>query len=426
MHQHYTLFRNLHFANRAPCDLLFVTREENGVQSSEILQIAPYIAADDEMPLTKIDGSQLYALPPFVDLHCHLTVQEHGEDELRLSQACGGFDRALAVLDGKTDAQTASAYAAYTKENSLCRFLRTAPPPKEELLPALRALREAGVAAICDHGCAISDTAYLFDLMQACAQEKMPLFCDTQDNAFVRGGASNRTLAKKCNLPYSPPIAEAAQVAKLLALARASGCRIHLQAISTAQSVEMIRQAKAHGLAVTCETTPAYFTLNQSELLFSGGEVARFDPPLRSTVDVEAVQQGIVDGTIDVIATDNSPYPCPAAGCECATAETAFALSYMAFVRTGKMTIADLTDKFCKNPCTILSLPYHGHDGIEVGACANFSLIYVGEEVLQPQYLRCRSHKSPFLGQCLCGMVGAIVKDGSLTALLQDAIVRLP
>ncbi len=424
MHCHYTLFRNLHFANRARCDLLFVTREEGGVQASEILQIAPFIPSDDLSPLAQIDGSLLYALPPFVDLHCHLTPQDHGEDEMRLSQACGGFDRAVAVLDVKTEEETAASYAAFTEENSLCRFLRTAPPPKEDLPSALRALRQDGVAAICDHGCAISDTAHLFALMQACAQEKMPLFCDTQDNAFARGGASNRTLAKKCNLPYSPPVAEAAQVAKLLSLAHASGCRIHLQAISTAQSVEMIRQAKAQGLAVTCETTPAYFTLNQSELLFSGGEVARFDPPLRSTVDVEAVKQGVIDGTIDVIATDNSPYPCPSAGCECATAETAFALSYMTFVRTGKMDMAALCDKFCKNPCDILSLPYPCD--IEAGNAANFSLIYTGEEVLQPQYLRCRSHRNPFLGQSLCGMVGAIVKDGALTVLLQDAIVRLP
>ncbi len=424
----YTLLRNLRFCDRSIGDLLFASEPQSDGVQSRILEIAPYIRTPSLSPLTVIDASALCALPAFTDLHCHpfYTAFEHTHLEAgRLAAAAGGFDHALIVLDDafcQTDTLFLAS-ASMTEENPLCRFSLCFPAPKEgsDIRAFLAKAKEAGAVAISDHGAPIASASHLYQVMRACKEADLPFFADPQDASFPRGGVNTESLSQKFALPHSPAIAESAQVARVLAIAKETACRVHIQTVTTKASLDMIRLAKAQGLCVTCETSPAYFLLSQTDLRFYG-TVAQYDPPLRTSFDQMAVLDALCDGTIDAIVSDHAPFPHPITGCENASCETAFALSYLALVRSERMSLADLCRLFCEHPRAILSLP--PQKPIATGQSANFSLLSTKETVLQSHHFRTSSSHSPFLGQSLPYMVGAMVKNGTVTALLSDAIIR--
>jgi len=199
-----------------------------------------------------------------------------------------------------------------------------------------------------------------------------------------------------------------------LALAEATGCKLHFCHISEKKSIDLIREAKKRGIPVTAETAPHYFSLNSNDV--DGDTNKKMNPPLRQKSDVEAVKQALKDGTIDVIATDHAPHhekekdlPFDEAPNGVIGLETSFPVSYTSLVKTGVLTPLELISKMSTKPAEILEI---NRGSLWIGKPADLTIIDVEKEYeIQPAAFESKGKNSPFLGkkvygQTICTVVG--------------------
>lgn len=278
------------------------------------------------------------------------------------------------------------------------------------------AMYEAGVRLFTDDGDSVADSgllrrimAYLCDLPRAVVAEH------AEDRSLTRGGHLNEgAVAASHGIGGLPAVAEEVVVARDLALAADTGARLHIQHVSTAGSVSMIRRAKESGLAVTCEVTPHHLSLDESA-------VDRLDPnfkmypPLRTAGDRQALVEALEDGTVDAVATDHAPHtvsekdvpfeeaPRGVIGLETSASVAWEALKGNAGLFFERMSVA---------PARIAGLERHGQP-VEPGSVANLVLFDPGRS-WEPHAFRSKSSNSPFLGTRLTGRVMATIHDGSL------------
>ena len=375
--------------------------------------------------LLKIQGAGLYACCSFVDLHTHTCdpgnlaledIRHAGEGAL-----AGGYGDVLALpyapihwKNSELITYLASNYAT----NGLLDFHQAfylTEQNRGEALSDLEGLFAAGIHVFYEEGYA--SAALLFQGMERIAK---------------LGGL----LILRCNLPSLCPsgnpinaraaiAAETAPLSAAIAMAEATGCRLHITLISTAPAVEMIRAAKIRGVNITCDTAPQYFTYDDRELLFQGGPV-KVDPPLRKASDKRAVIQGLADGTIDCIVSDHTPVAEEDKNCKTADAipgmlglQTAFGLALRelhALDRNGSpiMDVHAIIRLFTENPAKILGLSR----SIEVGSPAKLILLDLnGEYTFTQKLLKSKSKNCPWTEQRLRGRVkynfAKIQKDAS-------------
>lgn len=211
---------------------------------------------------------------------------------------------------------------------------------------------------------------------------------------------------------------EYSAVLRELEVVKETDARYHFAHISTKESVELIREAKEEGWNVTCETAPHYFTLSKDDI---ENNHARFkmNPPLRSQEDVQAIIDGLLDGTIDVIATDHAPHTIEEKNMSFERApmgivgfETAFSLAYQTFVKSGYMTLLSLVRKISSNPSIILNLENQGH--IRCGFRANLTIFDPSVSwVVEAKKFKSKCKISPFEGKNLQGKVVATLANGN-------------
>ncbi len=213
---------------------------------------------------------------------------------------------------------------------------------------------------------------------------------------------------------YSHAEPEAEIVERDLALAEATGCRLHFCHISEKKSIERIREAKKKGIAVTAETAPHYFSLSAEEV--NDDPNRKMNPPLRGKADVDAVKQALADGTIDVIATDHAPHHEKEKALSFEEApngviglETSFAVSYTELVKTGILTPLQLIDKMSSRPANIIGID---RGCLWIGKAADLTILDVGDEYeIKAQGFESKGKNSPFIGkrvygQSVCTIVG--------------------
>ncbi len=200
------------------------------------------------------------------------------------------------------------------------------------------------------------------------------------------------------------------QIERDIKLVEETGCQYHVCHISTKESVELVRQAKAKGLPVTCETAPHYLILNDSDLQENGN--FKMNPPLRSKEDQEALINGIIDGTIDVIATDHAPHSADekskglkGSAFGIVGIEIAFPLMYTYFVKRGIISLTRLVELMSTNARHIMRLPQ-----IEVGAPANLAIYDLEEKYnIDPETFISKGKSTPFIGYEVCGKCERVV-----------------
>jgi dihydroorotase len=220
-----------------------------------------------------------------------------------------------------------------------------------------------------------------------------------------------------------PAVAEEAIIARDVLLAAHVGSRLHVCHVSTRGSVEIIRLAKARGLPVTAEVTPHHLLLTE-DLVGGYDPIFKVNPPLRSQADVEALREGLADGTIDAVATDHAPHPVEDKDCEWAAAafgmvglETALPVVQAAMVDTGLLDWAGVADRMSARPARIGRLEGHGN-GLAAGAPANVTLYDPAARwTVDPAGLASRSHNTPYAGLDLPGRVVATFLRGRATVL---------
>ena len=207
-------------------------------------------------------------------------------------------------------------------------------------------------------------------------------------------------------------------VARDAMLAEETGAAVHICHISTAKSVALVRRYKRKGVQITCETCPQYFSLTEDEIL-SKGSLARVNPPLRTRADVEAIIDGLKDGTIDAIATDHAPHsaeekarPLAEAPSGMVGLETALAVTLTELYHTGEMGLSDILRKMTINPACILR---KNRGRLAVGADADVVIFDPEEEwTVEPERFASKGRNTPFAGRRLKGKVKYTIVGGEI------------
>ncbi len=301
----------------------------------------------------------------------------------------------------------------------------------EELAP-MGELYDLGVRVFTDDGDCVADAR----VMRAAFQYLGALPCSVlaqhaEDPALVRGGHMHEgEWSARLGIPGRPAEAESSIVARDLALARLTGGRYHVLHVSSAQTVALVRAAKADGVRVSAECTPQHLVLTDAACA-GFDPVFKMNPPLREQADVEALREGLRDGTIDAIATDHAPHtretkdaPFEEAPPGMLGVETALAVVLTTLVETGVLTLADALAALSWRPARVAGLDAHGHGGpIAPGRPANVCVIDPAQRwVVDAARLASRSINSPWDGWKLTGKVrhtllagDPTVRDGSAT-----------
>lgn len=419
--EHLTLIRHVRLLDckkktTEDCDILF--RRNSGNRPSELLDIGKNLSVPSYSgTLTTVRGAGFFACRSFVDLHMHTC--EPGamyKEDIRtatLAAIKGGYGTLLALPDetcldweaeDTLDYIYSNASARSSCELQAAAFLTKHNSGKE--LCDLDKLIAHKAVAFFDDGQTPPDL--LYTAMKACAERDALLILRPNDRRFSEGGAVNQPIAKALRCPPILPIAESAPLATALTIAAETGCHLHITLVSTALSIALIREAKARGVRVTCDTAPQYFTLTHSDLPFYGS-LAKVDPPLRSAHDREAVVNALADGTIDCIVSDHTPKSADEKNLPLARAafgmiglQSTFALSMRELVLTKRLDIYRLIELLTDAPASILGLPV----GLTAGNRADINLLDLDREyMLSSEMLHSKTKNCPWIGQSFIGSV---------------------
>ena len=272
----------------------------------------------------------------------------------------------------------------------------------------VEALSEISILGFSDDGRGIQEAGVMYQAMKRAKAVNKPIVAHCEDDSLLFGGyLHDGEYAKVHGHRGILSVSESAQIARDIMLAQATGVHYHICHISTKESVELVRFAKAQGIHVTAEVSPHHLILCDMDISDDNTNF-KMNPPLRSEVDRAACVQGLLDGTIDVIATDHAPHheDEKAWGIETAPfgivgLETAFPLMYTKFVKTGKMTLKQLIDCMSKKPATIFNLPY---GTLEVGAVADITIIDLDKEMeIDSSQFLSKGKNTPFNGYNVSG-----------------------
>lgn len=291
----------------------------------------------------------------------------------------------------------------------------------EELAP-MGELYDLGVRVFTDDGDCVADARVMraaFEYLRALAGAVLAQHAE--DPALVRGGHMHEgAWSARLGIPGRPAEAESSIVARDLALARLTGGRYHVLHVSSGQTVELVRAAKAEGVRVTAECTPQHLVLTD-EMCAGFDPVFKMNPPLREQADVDSLRAGLRDGTIDAIATDHAPHApeTKAAPFEDAPpgmlgVETALAVVLTTLVEPGLLTLPEAIGALSWRPARVSGLDAHGHGGpIEPGRPANLCVIDPTTRwVVDANRLASRSTNSPWHDWKLTGKVRHTVLHG--------------
>lgn len=327
----------------------------------------------DEPDAEVIDCEGKLVFPGFIDMHCHLRDpgQTHKEDIATGSRAAvlGGYT-AVCCMPNTTPPLDNAAMITYVRERSRAANNAEVYPigaitrgQAGQQLCEFGKMKEAGAIAVSDDGKPVENGAVMLNALKYAKTFGIPLISHSEDKTISADGVvnagENATVAGLRGIPKS---AESAAVARDVLLAEEADAAIHIAHVSTAQSIDAVRQAKKRGVKVTCETCPHYFAATDDEIL-SYNTNAKINPPLRAQDDVDAVIAGIADGTIDVIATDHAPHSLDEKNREFDYApfgsvglETAFSVAYTHLVLTDCIKLTDLCRLMSTKPAEILGL----------------------------------------------------------------------
>jgi dihydroorotase len=265
-----------------------------------------------------VDASGLVVTPGLIDMHVHLREPGYEYKETVatgcMSAVVGGVT-SVACMANTNPVNDNVTVTKYIIEKAAVAGLANVFPIgavslglKGEHLSEFGGMYEAGIVAVSDDGHPIMSSSLMRRALEYARMFDFPVIAHEEDLSLCCGGVMNEGVTSiKMGLPGLPTVGESAMVARDVELARYTGGRLHVAHLSTAQSVEMVRRAKADGLRVTAEATPHHFTLDETSCEGYNTN-AKMYPPLRTQHDVEAVRAGLADGTIDTIATDHAPH----------------------------------------------------------------------------------------------------------------------
>ncbi|MGI8523967.1 MAG: dihydroorotase [Nocardioides sp.] len=383
-----------------------------------------------------IDGAGLIALPGLVDLHTHLREpgREDAETVLTGTQAAamGGFTAVHAMANTEPVADTAGVVEQVWRlgrEGGYCDVYPVGAVTVGlggERLAELGAMADsaARVRVFSDDGKCVSDAVLMRRALEYVKAFDGVIAQHAQEPRLTEDAQMNEgDLSGRLGLTGWPAVAEEAIIARDCLLAAHVGSRLHVCHVSTAGSVDIVRQAKASGWNVSAEVCPHHLLLTD-ELAATYDPIYKVNPPLRTAADVEALRAGLADGTIDCVATDHAPHPLEDKDCEWAAAafgmiglETALSIVQETMVDPGLLTWADVADRMSYAPARIGRVADHGRP-LEDGAPANVVLYDPSvRRMVDPAESASLSRNTPYAGLELPGRVVATFLRGKPTVL---------
>ncbi|WP_138414963.1 dihydroorotase [Aquibacillus sediminis] len=350
-------------------------------------------------------------VPGFIDVHVHLRepggeAKETIETGTRAA-AKGGFTTVCAMPNTNPvpdNHETLDNIKKKIEDTAHVRVLPYASITKGlsgEFLSDMEALTEAGAFAFTDDGVGIQTADQMLQAMIKAAQLNMPVVAHCEDNSLIHDGVVHDGITSdRLQVPGIPSVCESVQIARDVLLAEATGCHYHVCHVSTKESVRVIRDAKTAGIPVTAEVTPHHLVLNEEAVVTDDGNF-KMNPPLRAKEDQQALLEGLLDGTIDFIATDHAPHtedekskglidaPFGIVGFE-----TAFSLLHTHLVKTGKVTLQQLIDWMTIKPALAFGLPY---GQLKPGVTADITIIDLEKEtVINKNSFYSKGKNTPF------------------------------
>lgn len=275
---------------------------------------------------------------------------------------------------------------------------------KSEELVDFKAMKEAGAFAFSNDGCGVQTAGVMYQAMKQAAALDMAIVAHVEDNSLLFGGVMHAgKRAEELGLPGILGISESSQIARDLLLANETGVHYHVCHVSTKESVELVRLAKAHGINVTCEVAPHHLLLADEDIPANDGYY-KMNPPLRAKADQAALVAGLLDGTIDMIATDHAPHSIDEktgdmkkAAFGITGSETAFALLYTKFVKPGIFKLEQLLDWMSLKPAQAFKLVA---GSLLPGSLADIAVFELDQasEIKESDYLS-MGVNTPFTGQ---------------------------
>lgn len=396
------------------------------IKDGVIVEVGENLAPQGEK---EFNAQGLSVAPGFVDLHIHLR-EPGGEKKETIetgtkAAAKGGFTSVAAMPNTRPVPDTAEQmnwFVQQLNERASVKVLPYAAITTRQLgkeLVDFAALKQAGAFAFTDDGVGVQTAATMFEAMKKAAKLDMAIVAHCEDNSLIYGGAvHDGQFAKENGFVGIPSICESVHIARDVLLAEAAGCHYHVCHISTKESVRAVRDAKKAGIRVTAEVSPHHLLLCEEDI---PGDDANYkmNPPLRSKADQEALIEGLLDGTIDFIATDHAPHTQEekSQGIKLAPfgivgLETAFPLLYTHLVKEGVCTIDQLIDWLTILPAKTFQLE---SGTLEIGKPADITLIDLEiEKEIDSAEFASKGKNTPFGGWSCAGWPVATFVEGNL------------
>jgi dihydroorotase len=355
--------------------------------------------------------------PGFIDIHTHLREPGFEYKETiatgLAAAAAGGFTAIAAMANTQPANDTPAVTEFMLRRAAVVGGTRLYPVGavsaalQGQELAEIGGMQRAGIVAISDDGMPVMNPRLMRRAMEYGRMLGLPVLAHCEDhNLSTHGAMHEGEVATALGLPGIPAAAENIMVYRDIQLAALTGAHLHVQHVSTAEAVDLVRRAKAQGIAVTAEACPHHFTLTH-EAVRHYDTNTKMNPPLRTPQDVAAVRAGLRDGTIDVIASDHAPHHAAEKEREYTEApfgiiglETSVGLSLRLY-HEGLLSLPQLIALYTAHPARVLGLP---HGTLQVGSVADITILAPEYEVVvDASTLRSRSKNSPFLGWCLRG-----------------------
>lgn len=376
-----------------------------------------------------IDAAGCFVMPGLVDLHVHFREPGFEYKETiktgSMAAAHGGVTTVFPMPNTKPVIDSVDMYDKVQKiidRDAVVNVHQVASVTlgqQGETPVDVAALKKAGCIAISEDGKSVMNSQVYREAMKAAAAEDVLVMAHCEDKNLVNGGALNEGVAsRRYHVNGITNAVEDVIVARDILLSKETGCRLHLCHCSTADSVKLIKAAKDEGLKVTGEVCPHHFILCDEDIIEDNADY-KMNPPLRSRADMEAVREGLRNGTMDVISTDHAPHsaeekakPIGAAPFGITGIETSLCLTYTGLVLTGILTPMQMVEKMSYNPAKIAGID---RGTLLPGRPADIIIVNVDDEiVIDRNDFVSKGHNTPFDGYKVKGIVEYTIVGGKI------------
>ncbi|MGN1401735.1 MAG: dihydroorotase [Bacillus sp. (in: firmicutes)] len=411
---------------------LLFNREGNLVKKDLLIEdgIVSKMADEIEAAVEQtIDAENLIVSPGFVDLHVHLR-EPGGEKKETIetgtaAAARGGFTTIAAMPNTRPvpdSKETVENLMARIEKKASVRVLPYGSITVREIgkeLTDFAELMEAGIFAFTDDGVGVQSADMMLSAMKQAAALDCAIVAHCEENTLIHKGCVHEgAFSEQYGLDGIPSVCESVHIARDVLLAEAAGCHYHVCHISTEASVRTVRDAKRAGIKVTAEVTPHHLLLSDEDIPGLDTNY-KMNPPLRGKQDRQALIEGLLDGTIDFIATDHAPHTEEEKAQSMQLApfgivglETTFPLLYTYLVQEDILTLGQLIGLMTSKPCEAFNLPY---GVLEEGAAADIVLIDLHEErKIDPALFASKGRNTPFAGWNCKGWPVLTMVDGKI------------